>query len=144
MQATSSFALSRFVLAQSGTYDIALAELLGGRKRTHWMWFIFPQLVGLGLSVMAERYGITGLAETRAYLHHPLLGGRLREATAAVLTHRDRSARTIFGVPDDLKFCSSMTLFALAEGDGSIFGEALDAFFSRKPDPGTMRLLDLA
>jgi uncharacterized protein (DUF1810 family) len=143
MQPTSPFALSRFVLAQSGTYDIALAELRAGRKRTHWMWFIFPQLVGLGRSAMAERYGITDLGEARAYLHHPLLGGRLREATAAVLNHRDRTARMIFGVPDDLKFCSSMTLFALAEGDGSIFGEALDAFFSGKPDPGTMRLLGL-
>ncbi|MBS9722218.1 DUF1810 domain-containing protein [Tianweitania sp. BSSL-BM11] len=137
--------LSRFELAQSNAYESALAELRAGRKRSHWMWFVFPQLRGLGRSSMADFYGLAGLNEARAYLAHPLLGTRLKDATSAVLTHSDLSAHTIFGTPDDLKFHSSMTLFALAAADGEpIFNEALDAFFSGAQDEGTLRLLQRA
>jgi uncharacterized protein (DUF1810 family) len=138
-----SFDLSRFVDAQFLTYPIALNELHSGRKRGHWMWFIFPQLRGLGRSSMAEHYGIAGLEEANAYLAHAVLGERLAEATAAVLRHSDLSAHAIFGSPDDLKFHSSMTLFGLAAGEGSIFGEALGAFFSGEQDDATLRLLKL-
>jgi uncharacterized protein (DUF1810 family) len=139
-----SYDLSRFVTAQSFTYPVALSELHSGCKRTHWMWFVFPQLVGLGRSSMAERYGIVDMGEARAYLDHPVLGARLQEATAAVLAHRGMSARLIFGSPDDMKFHSSMTLFALASGEGSVFVEALEGFFSGKRDGATLRLLGMS
>ncbi len=108
------FDLARFVDAQHGTYDQALQELTAGHKQSHWMWFIFPQLAGLGSSAMAERYAIGSLDEARAYLQHPLLGERLRICTAAVNAVRGRTAGQVFGSPDDMKFRSSMTLFALA------------------------------
>jgi uncharacterized protein (DUF1810 family) len=107
------------------------------------MWFIFPQLRGLGRSSMAERYGIADIGEARAYLDHPVLGDRLLEMTEAVLTHRDVSAYTIFGTPDDLKFHSSMTLFALVSEEGSVFRQALDCFFSGDPDKTTLSLLEV-
>src|ERR1700753_2225748 len=104
--------LDRFVDAQDGGYERALGELRAGRKTSHWMWFVFPQIKGLGFSAMARRYAIASLEEARAYLDHPILGDRLRDCTELVLLHRDSSARQIFGSPDDLKFHSSMTLFA--------------------------------
>ncbi len=106
------FDLDRFVTAQAPTYDTALAELTAGRKRSHWMWFIFPQLRGLGQSAMAQKYGIASLDEARAYLAHPVLGPRLVAVTQAVIDSTAPSLNDLLGSPDDLKFCSSMTLFA--------------------------------
>src|SRR6187401_935311 len=108
---TETFDLDRFVEAQSSSYPQALVELRAGRKRTHWMWYVFPQMRGLGRSAMSDRYGISSLAEARAYLAHPVLGERLLECAGAVLQHRDQSAMAIFGSPDDLKLRSSATLF---------------------------------
>ena len=119
-----------------GVYEMALAELRQGRKRTHWMWFIFPQLTGLGRSYMAALYGIASLAEARAYLAHPELGARLEAVTRAVLSHADTALRDIFGTPDDLKFRSSMTLFARASAGSSAYAEALDVFCGGAEDPG--------
>ena len=131
------FDLARFVAAQDGVYATALAELQAGQKRSHWIWFVFPQLIGLGRSPTAQRYAIRSLDEARAYLAHPLLGPRLCEATAVMLTHRDRRLDAILGSPDDLKFRSSMSLFARAGGPDEMFGEALRAFCDgwTAPDP---------
>lgn len=118
--------LSRFVEAQAGVHEVALAELRAGRKRSHWMWFVFPQVEGLGTSPMAQRYALAGPDEARAYLAHPVLGPRLVECTRAVLAVEGRTLHEIFGSPDDLKFRSSMTLFEIAAGPGSVFSEALD------------------
>ena len=114
MPNTDSFDLERFVTAQAPVFATAPAELQAGEKRSHWMWFVFPQLRGLGHSAMAMRYGIGSLDEARAYLAHPLLGPRLIECTCAVLAIEGRPLHAIFGSPDDVKFCSSMTLFSLA------------------------------
>ncbi|CAO4139430.1 hypothetical protein LPLAFNJD_LOCUS438 [Methylorubrum aminovorans] len=135
------FDLNRFVEAQAGVYETALAELRGGRKRSHWMWFIFPQIAGLGSSAMARRYAIGSLAEARAYLAHPLLGERLRTCTRAANAWEDRSAHTLFGAPDDVKFRSSMTLFAQADPDAPDFTRALATFFDGRPDPLTLERL---
>ncbi len=136
------FDLDRFVMAQAATYDVALAELLGGHKVTHWMWFVFPQLRGLGNSSMAHRYGIASLEEARAYLDHAVLGARLRESVAAVLHAGDSSLHAIFGSPDDMKFHSSMTLFAHAsEGREPLFEQALDHFCAGERDQRTLALL---
>lgn len=116
------------------------SELSAGRKRTHWMWFVFPQLLGLGSSDMAIRYGIASPREARAYLAHPVLGPRLRECTALVLRHEGRSATSIFGSPDDLKFRSSMTLFAEASGEQP-FVDALRDFYDGAPDVATLAML---
>ena len=137
----SDHALARFVAAQEGVYPQALAELRAGIKRTHWMWFVFPQLAGLGSSAMAQRYAIGSLAEARAYLAHPLLGARLRECTAATLAHAGASAETIFGPIDAIKLRSSMTLFALAGAAGDPFDACLAAFFAGAEDSATLRLL---
>jgi len=134
------FDLARFTAAQDPIFDIALAELKGGRKRTHWMWFVFPQVDGLGLSATSQRYAIKGRAEARAYLDHPMLGARLRECAEAVLAIEGRSANEIFGSPDDMKLKSSMTLFAMVGDD--VFERVLDKFFQGKPDAATLRLLD--
>ncbi|CAG1000387.1 MAG: DUF1810 domain-containing protein [Rhizobiaceae bacterium] len=134
------FLLQRFVDAQDSVYPHVLDELRDGRKRSHWMWFVFPQIAGLGRSAMAERFAISGRDEARAYLDHPVLGPRLRACTDAVLAHRDRSVRDIFGSPDDLKFRSSMTLFAAA-GGGAPFDAAINRFFAGVPDQATLRLL---
>lgn len=133
--------LDRFVQAQTGVYEQARKELKAGSKRTHWMWFIFPQLRGLGSSAMAERFGIASREEASAYLAHPVLGHRLRELTRIVGAHSSKSLEAIFSYPDDLKFCSSMTLFAeiAPEGD-STFRDALQAH-SIRPDPETLRRL---
>ncbi|HEU4348805.1 MAG TPA: DUF1810 domain-containing protein [Actinoplanes sp.] len=132
--------LERFVAAQAGVHDTALAELRAGRKRSHWMWFVFPQLAGLGFSATAQRYAIRDLDEARAYLAHPVLGPRLVEASATLLEVRGRSAAEIFGYPDDLKLRSSMTLFAEAAGDPGVFGEVLDRYCDG-PDQRTLELL---
>jgi len=134
------FDLARFTAAQDPIFDIALAELKGGRKRTHWMWFVFPQVDGLGLSATSKRYAIKGRAEARAYLDHPMLGARLRECAETVLAIEGRSANEIFGSPDDMKLKSSMTLFAMVGDD--VFERVLDKFFQGKPDAATLRLLD--
>jgi uncharacterized protein (DUF1810 family) len=135
------FDLERFVAAEAGIYETALDELRAGRKRTHWMWFVFPQLAGLGSSPTAQRYAISGLDEARAYLAHPILGERLRACTAAVLALAGRTAHDIFGSPDDLKFRSSLTLFQHAAPDEPLFAEALARYFGGAPDPRTLALL---
>lgn len=138
--------LTRFLHAQSDTYDQACAELAAGQKRTHWMWFIFPQIAGLGSSSTARRYAISGLPEARAYLAHPTLGPRLRAATALVNAAHPRTLAHIFGYPDDLKFGSSVTLFSRAASPDSaadlVFTQALDLFFAGRPDSATLRLLE--
>jgi len=133
--------LSRFLAAQRDIYSRALAELRAGDKRGHWMWFIFPQIAGLGRSHMAQLYAIRDLDEARAYLAHPVLGSRLNECSAAVLAHvGKRTAEAIFGGIDSVKLRSSMTLFEAA-GGGQPFAQLLDAFFAGSRDPETLRLL---
>jgi uncharacterized protein (DUF1810 family) len=133
--------LSRFVDAQSGVYERALQELRDGRKRSHWMWFVFPQLRGLGRSAAAHRYGIADPDEARAYLAHPLLGARLAQCTQAVLAHAGTGLGEILGFPDDLKFVSCMTLFDAAGGSKELFERALQAFNGGVADAATLRLL---
>jgi uncharacterized protein (DUF1810 family) len=134
--------LDRFVAAQAGIYDQALAELKAGRKQSHWMWFVFPQIAGLGRSPTAQHYAIASAAEARAYLAHPLLGPRLAECTRAVLAHRGTSAEAIFGGIDAIKLKSSMTLFEAVAADPAPFAALLDAFFDAERDPATLTLLD--
>lgn len=145
MTTTNPFDLERFIEAQSGgVHERAVAELRHGRKQSHWMWFVFPQLTGLGHSSMARRYGITGIDEARAYLEHPLLGSRLRECAATLEALDPRhSARDIFGTPDDLKLRSSLTLFAQAAGPGSIFERILQKYFNGQRDDLTLAMLQL-
>lgn len=133
-------ALDRFVEAQAGVYETALAELKAGEKRSHWMWFVFPQIAGLGLSAIAQKYAIGSPAEARDYLGHPLLGPRLRTCTEAMLGHPDRPAEAILGSVDAMKFCSSMTLFDAVEPNGP-FAHALDTFFDGARDERTLALL---
>jgi len=134
---------SRFLDAQSETSDAARRELLAGAKASHWMWYIFPQLGALGHSATARHYGLGSLADASAYVAHPVLGPRLIELTRIVLTHRDRSPRAIFGTPDDMKFRSSMTLFALAAPQHPEFRDAIAAFYDG-PDQRTLDLLGVA
>jgi uncharacterized protein (DUF1810 family) len=129
--------LNRFVEAQQGFFEAARAELRGGRKASHWMWFVFPQIAGLGHSPMARRYAIASLAEARAYLAHPVLAPRLRELAEIVVMLPDTDARAIFGDIDAIKFRSSMTLFDAVEPDG-VFARALDRFFEGGRDPATL------
>ena len=133
--------LERFVKAQSGCIEQAAEELQQGQKRSHWMWFIFPQLQGLGSSAMANRYGIGSRQEAQAYLTHRILGLRLRYCTSLVLHIKDRTAQQIFGNPDDLKFRSCMTLFASVDSEGSPFCKALEKYFKGEPDPLTIERL---
>jgi uncharacterized protein (DUF1810 family) len=135
------FDLERFVRAQEPVYERVCAELRNGRKSSHWMWFVFPQLRGLGSSSMAERFGIASRHEAQAYLDHPVLGLRLRECTALVNQIEGRSVEQIFGYPDDLEFRSSMTLFASAGSDNRNFQDALQKYFQGEPDPRTLQLL---
>ena len=137
----AGFDLDRFITAQAPVFQTALAELQAGHKRTHWMWFIFPQLRGLGHSATAQFYGIASLAEARAYLDHPVLGPRLHACTKAVLQCRAHSLHDIFGSPDDMKFRSSMTLFEAAAPPGSPFAQALDRWCDGQRDAHTLRLL---
>ena len=133
--------LERFVDAQAGIYERALLELRAGRKENHWMWFVFPQLRGLGMSAMAHHYGLGSREEAVGYLAHPVLGPRLRECTEAVNAVNDRLVAEIFGFPDDLKFHSSMTLFHLADPTDPSFEEALRRYFGGEQDRGTLELL---
>lgn len=133
--------LQRFVDAQQGVYPQALAELRAGAKASHWMWFVFPQLRGLGASAMAQHYGLAGLDEARAYWGHPLLGSRLAQCTQAMLALQGRSARQVLGTPDDLKFRSCMTLFVQAAPDAPMFRQALERYFDGQPDPLTLARL---
>lgn len=133
--------LSRFVSAQEGRYEMAYAELANGRKRSHWMWYIFPQLSGLGSSPMARRYALSGLEEAKAFLAHPLLGTRLVHISALLLSLETNKPTEIFGFPDDIKLRSSMTLFALARPEEPVFEQVLDRFFGGDKDPLTLRLL---
>lgn len=133
--------LNRFVLAQADDYEPALVEIRAGRKRTHWMWYIFPQIDGLGFSSKSRRYAIRSLAEARAYLDHPVLGPRLVECAEAALAVAGRSAHDVFGSPDDMKLRSCATLFARATSADSVFSRLLDKYFEGKPDGMTLGLL---
>jgi uncharacterized protein (DUF1810 family) len=133
--------LLRFVEAQAPLYEQVLAELGEGRKRSHWIWFIFPQLAGLGHSAMAQRFAIASLDEAKAYLAHPVLGARLRECARLVLAVQERSIHDIFGSPDDLKFRSSMTLFSRADPTEPVFQLCLLKYFAGQGDPQTPALL---
>ncbi len=133
--------LQRFVDGQYSHYEDALAELRAGYKQSHWMWFVFPQIAGLGRSAMAERYAIADLDEAVAYLQHPVLGRRLEECAQALLQHSGRTARQILGSPDDLKLRSSMTLFAAADPENALFQQILDVFYDGKADPETLKRL---
>jgi uncharacterized protein (DUF1810 family) len=133
--------LQRFVQAQEGCYSQVRTELSAGRKSTHWMWFIFPQLRGLGHSSAAWHFGIGSLTEARAYLEHPLLGPRLRECTRLLLEVQGRSIRDILGSPDDLKLRSCLTLFAQASDGEALFERALQTYYHGEPDERTLELL---
>lgn len=138
------FDLQRFVDAQNGVYDNVLAELRAGRKASHWIWFVFPQLRGLGRTAMAERYGVASLDEARAYLAHKVLGPRLRECAHLVAHSGCVSARDLFGSPDDLKVRSSMTLFARATDDNGVFADVLRKYYKGEEDPLTVQRLTAA
>ena len=133
--------LDRFLEAQKTLYDVALAEIKNGYKQEHWIWFIFPQLRGLGFSPEAEYYGITGLDEAKAYLKNPILRKRLIEATNAILNLNTDYIDDFLPHPDNLKLCSSMTLFSQAEPEEKLFKQVLDRFYSGKPDEKTLQLL---
>ncbi len=133
--------LERFVRAQESDYETALREITAGRKRSHWMWYIFPQIDGLGSSPMARHYAIKSADEARAYLAHPVLGERLQACARAAVANEGRSATEIFGSPDDLKLRSSATLFAAVSPPGSVFQQLLEKFYPGGPDPATLRLL---
>ena len=136
-----AYDLDRFVAAQDPVYEQVRRELRDGRKRSHWMWFVFPQLSGLGHSAMAQRYAIGSLGEATAYLEHPILGPRLIECAELVNAVEDRSIGDIFGSPDDLKFHSCMTLFASVPGAPAVFDDALAKYFGGAPDRQTTKLL---
>lgn len=138
---TDDYNLHRFLIAQAPVYDTVLAELRAGRKSSHWIWFIFPQIIGLGHSSMAQQFAIGSLDEAKAYLQHPVLGQRLRECTQLVLNVEGRSADEIFGYPDNLKFRSCMTLFMSATIDNNLFKNALLKYFDGKPDQLTLDIL---
>lgn len=131
------FNLQRFVEAQDSVYERVLAELKAGRKSSHWMWFVFPQIEGLGSSAMAQRYAISGRAEAEAYSAHPILGVRLRDCTQLVLNIEGRTATEVLGSPDDLKFRSCMTLFVHCAPDSALYHAALDKYYGGESDPVT-------
>lgn len=133
--------LDRFVEAQEGVYQQALSEIRSGRKRSHWMWYIFPQYEGLGSSPTAQRYAVRSLAEAEAYLEHPVLGPRLLESAEAVLTIEGRAVSDVFGFPDDMKLRSCATLFAHASPSGSVFERLLDKYFGGERDMKTVHLI---
>lgn len=135
--------LDRFVLAQERDYEIALTEISYGRKRTHWMWYIFPQIQGLGFSDTARYYDIKDLKEATAYYLHPVLGPRLIKITKELLNHTEKTVQEIFGTPDDLKLRSSMTLFAAVPNADPVFQQAIDQFFDGERDLKTQRILGL-
>ena len=133
--------LSRFLKAQECDYARALSEIRSGRKRSHWMWYIFPQIQGLGFSQTAQFYAIQDLTEAKDYLAHPVLGARLKEISSALLELDGLSAGEIFGYPDDLKLCSCMTLFRMADRDCPIFQDVIDKYYDGEPDKKTVRIL---
>jgi len=135
------FDLARFLNAQAGVYPQVLAELGSGQKRSHWVWFIFPQMKGLGSSSHAQLYGIGSIEEATAYWRHPVLGPRLEQCTILVNQVQKKPINQILGSPDDLKFRSSMTLFSRAASDTSVFNDALQKYFAGQPDPLTLELL---
>jgi uncharacterized protein (DUF1810 family) len=139
--ASGPFSLQRFVEAQERVYDAVCNELRSGQKESHWIWFIFPQVAGLGRSNTAQRFAIVSIDEAAAYLAHPILGLRLRECTRLILKIEGRTAEEIFGCPDWMKFRSSMTLFARTADDDSLFVAALETFFEGENDDATLRLL---
>jgi uncharacterized protein (DUF1810 family) len=138
------FDLQRFAMAQEAVFETVRSELRAGHKRTHWMWFVFPQLAGLGTSAMAQHYAIAGRAEAAAYLAHPVLGPRLRECTGLVNAVEGRTAREILGPVDEAKFRSSMTLFATIAGDENVFSVALENYFAGQKDIRTLEILGAA
>ncbi len=138
---TDAYNLHRFLDAQAHTYNTVLAELRAGRKRSHWIWFIFPQITGLGRSSMAQQFAIASLDEAKAYIQHAILGPRLRACTQLVLDVEGRSAEEIFGYPDHLKFRSCLTLFSTAATDNALFKDALLKYFDGQPDQLTLDLL---
>ena len=133
--------LARFIAAQAGDFATALAEITAGRKQSHWMWYIFPQIAGLGFSAMSMQYAIRSADEARAYLAHPLLGPRLVQCCEATLAVKGKSAANIFGSPDDMKLRSSATLFASVSSPGSVFHRLLEKYFDGQPDPQTLKLV---
>jgi uncharacterized protein (DUF1810 family) len=139
---TADSELKRFMEAQQRDYETALAEIKNGRKSSHWMWYIFPQIRGLGFSSVSRHYGISGLKEAEAFLRHPMLGPRLTAICQALLDLAGSNATQIFGSPDDLKLCSSMTLFAAVKDSDPVFQQVLDRFFRGKPDPQTLTILN--
>ncbi|AXG08502.1 DUF1810 domain-containing protein [Haloplanus rubicundus] len=141
---SNPYDLQRFVEAQDPVIKDVKKELRSGRKRTHWMWFVFPQMEGLGRSRKAQRYAISSRDEAQAYLAHPILGPRLRECTELVNAIEGRSANEIFGSPDDLKFRSSMTLFDTVADESTPFRIALEQYYDNEPDPKTLELLESA
>ena len=138
---TDPFQLQRFIDAQDPVFEQVKQELRRGRKTGHWMWFIFPQIKGLGSSAMAQHFALSGYEEARAYAHHAILGSRLAECTRLVNSVEGRSIGQIFGYPDDLKFRSSMTLFAEAAGENAVFADALQKYFAGAADPLTLAAL---
>ena len=138
---TDPFDLGRFLSAQDGIYEDALQELRSGQKRSHWMWYVFPQINGLGASDTARRYAIKSLEEAGKYLEHPVLGTRLLDCTKSINNLKGRTALQIFGSPDDRKFCSSMTLFELIAGQNLEYSSALDKYCSGRRYPATLQLL---
>jgi uncharacterized protein (DUF1810 family) len=137
------FDLARFLSAQRSSYDLALTEIKNGRKSSHWMWYVFPQLRGLGRSATSQRYGITGKDEARAYLKHDVLGPRLIAICVAALSVDGRTATEIFGTPDDMKLRSCATLFSHVSNADSVFRKIIDKYFDGKPDERTIQLLDV-
>lgn len=142
LQEDDIFSLHRFLIAQDHIYEKALEELQHGKKRSHWMWFIFPQIEGLGKSSTAQFYSIKTIEEAQAYLNHPVLGNRLLECTKTILSVKNKSASQIFGFPDDLKLKSSLTLFASISLPNSLFYQALNQFFAGEQDEQTISLLE--
>ncbi len=139
---TKEINLQRFIVAQEADYPVALAEVKRGRKQSHWMWYIFPQIQGLGYSETARFYAIKDMQEAEAYLRHPVLGKRLIEICEALLVLTSNNATAIFGNPDDLKLKSSMTLFSLVNNPPSVFQKVLDKFFHGTPDPKTRQIVE--
>jgi len=140
MDSVDAFDLNRFLTAQAGQYDVAIGELRSGQKRSHWMWYIFPQINGLGMSATSKRYAITSADEARAYLNHPILGTRLTACADTLLSIDGRSAAEIFGYPDDMKLRSSMTLFKQVAGANSIFELVLNKYFAGTDDNATKQI----
>ncbi len=142
MSDTKQYELDRFVAAQKRDFDTALKEIMQGQKRSHWIWYIFPQVAGLGQSSMAKKYAIGSKAEAAAYLEHEVLGPRLKQCAAALLEHTDKSITAIMGHPDDMKLKSSMTLFAAISPPDSVFAEVLNAFYFGDVDEVTTEFVE--